>query len=181
MGLFFGVPQNHIRSHVLDAQFDLVSGDNHTHQRRTSLVQSLVYRSWQGPPTFSKRLQTYKSGDLKTSPDPKVFIIQVSYTLAAFCKLLCFRQVLHWSGGPSLSTLKTIDELQNYCLGASNGASWRCQALCQTGRVHTKDWARRSRAYKFRSLEVDDFQRAPKRCLFRFSSPTHCWNELVSN
>ena len=36
----------------------------------------------------------------------------------------------------------TIDDLQNYCLGACNGANLRCQVRCQDGRAHAKDWAR---------------------------------------
>ena len=37
---------------------------------------------------------------------------------------------------------KPIDDLQNYCLGACNGANRRCQVRCQAGRAHAKDWAR---------------------------------------
>ena len=57
-----------------------------------------------------------------------------------------------------------IDDLQNYCLGACNGANRRCQVRCQAGRAHTKDWARPYRAYKFRPPKVDDFEQPPKRC-----------------
>ena len=32
----------------------------------------------------------------------------------------------------------TIDDLQNYCLGACNGANRRCQVRCQAGRAHAK-------------------------------------------
>ena len=42
----------------------------------------------------------------------------------------------------STCRLLLIDDLQNYCLGACNGANRRCQVRCQAGRAHAKDWAR---------------------------------------
>ena len=37
---------------------------------------------------------------------------------------------------PAKTQPLSIDDLQNYCLGACNGANRRCQVRCQAGRAH---------------------------------------------
>ena len=63
------------------------------------------------------------------------------------------------------SNPETIDDLQNYCVGACNEANQRCQVRCQAGRAHAKDWARRNHAYKFPPPEADGFEQPPNTLL----------------
>ena len=75
-----------------------------------------------------------------------------------------------------------IDDLQNYCLGACNGANRRSQLRCQAGRAHAK---RLGQAIACKQTSTAGswwlWTTAEALLFFRFSHQTHCWKELVSN